>query len=218
MPDVRIQGQERDAGSRGAILDVAERLMATRGYAATSISAICRDSGLPPPSVYWHFGSKKGLLAAVMERGARRWFAGMPSWDDLAGEPGERVTALLAAGADALAGHPLFLRLFYMLALDGDEAAAELVRQVRSTAFERFRDGVARVLAADHPPEVVASAAEELARFAVAFSDGCFFALQLEPGEADVRRMFADLGTALLALAPIVIARAAEPGRKEGPE
>lgn len=195
--------------SREAILDTAERLMAERGYAATSIAAICADCGLPAPSIYWHFDSKDGLLAAVMERGARRWFAALPGWEDVEGPPEARVHQLLEAGADAVSTHPAFLKLFYMLALDesGDELAAELVRRVRRSAFERFRTAIEQVLREDQPAAIATAAADELTRFAVAFSDGCFFALQLEPGEADLHRMYADLGIALQALSPVVLAR-----------
>lgn len=49
---------------------MASRLMATRGYDGTSISALAKSSGLPASSIYWHFGSKEGVLKAVMERGA----------------------------------------------------------------------------------------------------------------------------------------------------
>ncbi len=195
--------------SREAILDSTERLMADRGYAATSIAAICADCGLPAPSIYWHFDSKDGVLAAVMERGANRWFAELPRWEDVEGPPDERVGQLLTAGADAVSSHPAFLRLFYMLALDesGDELAAELIRRVRRSAFEQFRAAIVELLGEAYPPQIAAAATDELTRFAVAFSDGAFFANQLEPDDADLRRMYSDLGIALAALAPIVVAR-----------
>ena len=48
--------------------------MAARGYSGTSVSDIARESGLPASSIYWHFASKTGVLTAVMERGAARFF------------------------------------------------------------------------------------------------------------------------------------------------
>lgn len=208
--------QARGERSRELILDTAERLMAGRGYSGTAMSAICRETGLPATSIYWHFGSKQGLLAAVMERGARRWFAALPDWDDTSGETADQQAARLTErGADAVTEQPAFLRLFYLLALDSadDPEAAALVRQVRDSANQRFRRVIEGMLAAEHPPEVAGPAAEELARFAVACSDGCFFALQLEPGETDARRMFADLFLAVRALAPAAIHRAQRESR-----
>src|SRR5260370_20703335 len=102
--------------------------MATRGYAATSISDIRKACGLPPSSIYWHFGSKEGVLAAVMERGANRFFAAIPTSEDVEGQ--------LAVLSRLQSQHPEFLRLLYMLSLErrGDPAVAALVRRVRDPA------------------------------------------------------------------------------------
>ena len=72
MPQFLTKRQHQGETSREHILDVTERLMATRGYAATSISDIRRACGLAPSSIYWPFGSKERVLAAVMEREAQR--------------------------------------------------------------------------------------------------------------------------------------------------
>lgn len=184
--------------------------MSERGYAGTSVSAICKEVGVAATSLYWHFGSKEGLLAAVMERGAARWFAGLPRWDDLSGDVEERTAEVRRRGAAAVTGHPVFLRLFYLLALEGgaDRVAGELVGRVREHARGYFAEAIAAMLADTVEAEVARSASDELARFAVAFSDGCFFATQLEPGEADLQAMYGDLLTALRALAPAAIVRA----------
>lgn len=202
--------QQQGERSREAILDSAETLMATRGYSGTTIAAVRQESGLPASSIYWHFGSKEGLLAAVMERGADRWFESLPRRDDLELPLQARLDALLAAGADALDQHPEFLRLFYILSLetgDGDDRAREVVYRVRSNAIERFREGIEQLLVGIGHRSVASSVATELTQFAVAFSDGCFFAAQLEPGDTDLRRMYALLGSALRELAPILIER-----------
>src|SRR6478736_2482228 len=102
--------QQQGEQSRALILDATERLMSTRGYAATSISDIPKACGLPPSSIYWHFGSKEGVLAAVMERGADRFFAAIPAADDAGGQ--------LAVLSTLQQQHPEFLRLFYMLSLE----------------------------------------------------------------------------------------------------
>lgn len=196
--------------TRELLLDVAERLMSEKGYAATPVSAICKQAGVAVTSLYWHFGSKEGLLATVMERGADRWFAALPRWDDLPGDVEARAEVVLRSGADAVAGHPVFLRLFYTLAIEAaeDEVAAELVQRVRGQARAYFRDAIIGIVLSDQEPEIARAAAEELTRFAVAYSDGCFFASQLEPELTDLRRMYSDLALALAALAPAAIARA----------
>jgi AcrR family transcriptional regulator len=191
--------QERGVRSRARILDAAEQLMATRGYAATSISAICKETGLPATSIYHHFGNKQQLLAAVMERGAQRWFSAMPTWggDDI------DVDQQVITAAEAMAGNPLFLRLFFTLSLDSeiDSTAKELIDVVRASAYRCF-EGVLTEILADYPPELAARMATRLAPFAVALSDGCFFSLQLDTGRSDIRQMYLDLVTAVRAMAP----------------
>jgi AcrR family transcriptional regulator len=193
--------QQQGENSRELILDATERLMATKGYAATSISDIRTACGLPPSSIYWHFGSKEGVLAAMMERGAGRFFAAIPTGDTV--EP-ER---LLTVTAELLDQHPDFLRLFYMLSLErsDDPAVARIVRRVRDTAIARFREAIGRLLPRDAAPAKADRVVSELTAFAVALSDGAFFADHLEPEATDVLRMYRRLLQAITALIPILL-------------
>ncbi|MDT5185541.1 MAG: hypothetical protein QOI29_3699 [Mycobacterium sp.] len=190
--------QQQGEQSRELILDATERLMATRGYAATSISDIRKACGLPPSSIYWHFGSKEGVLAAVMERGADRFFAAIPTSDDAEGQ--------LAVLSILQSQHPDFLRLLYMRSLEhnDDPAVAAVVRRVRDTAIRRFREAITQLLPADAPPAKAERVATELTAFAVALSDGVFFADHLEP-DTDVERMYRRLYQAMAALIPILL-------------
>jgi AcrR family transcriptional regulator len=190
--------QQQGENSRELILDATERLMATRGYAATSINDIRKACGLPPSSIYWHFGSKEGVLAAVMARGADRFFAAIPTSEDVEGQ--------LAVLSRLQSQHPDFLRLFYMLSLErnNDPAVAAVIRRVRDTAIGRFRDAIARLLPADAPPSKAERVVTELTALAVAISDGVFFADHLEP-DTDVERMYRRLLGAVTALIPILL-------------
>jgi AcrR family transcriptional regulator len=190
--------QRQGEQSRELILDATERLMSTRGYAATSISDIRKACGLPPSSIYWHFGSKEGVLAAVMERGADRFFAAIPTSEDAEGQ--------LAVLSSLQSEHPDFLRLFYMLSLErsDDPAVAAVVRRVRDTAIGRFRDAITQLLPADAPPSKAERVVSELTALAVALSDGVFFADHLEP-DTDVEGMYRRLSQAMAALIPILL-------------
>jgi AcrR family transcriptional regulator len=198
--DIRpTKKQQQGEQSRELILDATERLMATRGYAATSINDIRKASGLPPSSIYWHFGSKEGVLAAVMQRGADRFFAAIPTSADVEGQ--------LAVLSSLQSQHPDFLRLFYMLSLErnNDPAIAEVIRRVRDTAIARFRDAITQLLPVGAPPSKADRAVAELAAVAVALSDGVFFAEHLEPDGTDVERMYRRLFQAVTALVPILL-------------
>lgn len=55
--------------TRGIILQNALELFAELGYQASPTAEICIRSGITKPSLYHHFGSKLGLLKAVLAEG-----------------------------------------------------------------------------------------------------------------------------------------------------
>jgi AcrR family transcriptional regulator len=172
--------QAQGARSREDILDAAERLMGTRGYAATSISTLAKASGLPASSIYWHFGSKSGILGAVMERGSRRFFAATERGRlDDAAEPEERLRQLLELSAASIGEHPQFLRLFLALLLraEGEHAQQEVVDRVRAEGRRRLISGL---VWAYQPwgEEVAERVGAELGDLAIALFDGLFVATE----------------------------------------
>jgi AcrR family transcriptional regulator len=180
--------------------------MGTRGYAATSISEICKACRLPASSIYWHFGSKEGVLAAVMERGAARFFGAIPRQGE-GGLDTASVQRQFDITAALLAQHPDFLRLFYILSLERstDPAVATLVRRVRDTAISGFRAAITALLPPETPPAKADRVVNELTALAVAMSDGVFIADHLEPDTTDVERMYRRLFQAVSALLPILL-------------
>ena len=54
--------------TRDRLLDAAERLLAERGLAGTSVRAVCAEAGANVAAVHYHFGSKDALADAVLER------------------------------------------------------------------------------------------------------------------------------------------------------
>jgi AcrR family transcriptional regulator len=58
----------RGADTRGQILDAARDILASEGYAATTMRAIAESADVRPSLVHYHFGGKQQLLVAVLER------------------------------------------------------------------------------------------------------------------------------------------------------
>ena len=85
MAHAEVTPNRRGVKSRELVLDAAERVMAEHGFEAATLACVVEEAGIPMSSVYHYFGSKDGILLAVMERGADRFFAELP---DLAGGPG----------------------------------------------------------------------------------------------------------------------------------
>jgi AcrR family transcriptional regulator len=203
------EDDEAAPASRRRILDAAARLMSERGYAGTSISMISRESGLPASSIYWHFGSKERLLNEILERAAARMVDSIPSPDQQTGAPARRLLEMLRAGSagaesEAAAG----LRLLAMITLERrpgragpPSAVRRLRRQVRQ-AWERvFRETIG-----DNESDGGATA---LATFAMAVTDGLFFASQVDP-DLDAAGLGQIAATALLAAAESQLAQATD--------
>jgi AcrR family transcriptional regulator len=202
---------ETSSGSRDRILDAAEGLVGERGYTAASISLISKASGLPASSIYWHFGSKEGLLAAVVERGARRWLPAQSRWLSNTSD----LPAFLRATGRAVSEHPDFVRLLMMLMLDrrdGVTAARDAMR-----AVWRDVEGRMRHVLADHfdlrSSESDLELAERLARFTMACIDGALVDSQIDPEGTPIPDLFANLRVALES----IVAAHGRRSRSEGP-
>lgn len=66
----RVSRSRGDA-TRADLISAARRLFSRRGFDGTSIRAITREAGTNLGAVTYHFGSKRALYAAVLERGLR---------------------------------------------------------------------------------------------------------------------------------------------------
>ena len=62
------RGARRRERTRVAVLDAAERLLSERAPDEIRIEEVAVEAGISPASVYVHFGTKEGLVAAVVER------------------------------------------------------------------------------------------------------------------------------------------------------
>jgi AcrR family transcriptional regulator len=61
---------EASSDNRRTILDSALRLFSGRGYEGVGVAELCEVSGITKPTLYHYFGSKRGLLDAIVaERG-----------------------------------------------------------------------------------------------------------------------------------------------------
>ena len=61
--------REQQAGTtRDKILTAAHTLLATKGYARTTIEGIAREGGIAPQTVYAVYKNKRTILAALVER------------------------------------------------------------------------------------------------------------------------------------------------------
>jgi TetR/AcrR family transcriptional regulator len=108
------------------ILDVAERLFASKGLAGTAVRDIARDAGLTAPSLYNHFDGKQALYEAVLTRGVQ------PLFDLIAGletamPDDPRSGDLLDGIVDHFAERPDIAKLIQHESLTGGASLSRIV-------------------------------------------------------------------------------------------
>jgi AcrR family transcriptional regulator len=177
-----VTPNRRGTRSRETVLDAAERLMAEQGYEAATVSALVKESGIPLSSVYHYFGSKDGVLLAVMERGAERFFRELPEVTRRIGRrPIDHLRAMTEPTIAALERHPDFLRLLIVMAAQppraGEGQVHAVITRVRAKALDRLRHNIGLAFAIDP----TGPQADTLSRFALATIDGAFVAAQADP-------------------------------------
>jgi len=213
----RIELGER---SRQRIREVASELMAERGYVGTSVSAIAKRSRLPASSLYWHFGSKQGLLAAVAAEGGSQWLDLIPDWEDLTGSTLERLHKMLREIARQLSGRRDLIKLLLTLYIERDridQASVRTIRGVRRAAVGKFKPAMKALI------ESLGGTSsnfmiDELSNFALSFTNGCFIDHEVDPEATNLARRFEQLLPAVVAVTKASIAvssSASQKGRKK---
>lgn len=132
--------------TRGAVLDAARALFAERGYAATSITAIADRAEVSPETVYAVFGTKRALLAQLLDAAIAGGEGAMPVMDQpwveeirREPEPGRRLRLLARHGAAILERRAAVDEVVRGAAAADPEVAA-LWRRARAERFAGQRE------------------------------------------------------------------------------
>jgi AcrR family transcriptional regulator len=137
--------------SREVILDAARDLVAEKGYDGMAISDLCARSNLPPSSIYYHFGNKLGVLAALLERTFGELHALFPTPSSFDGLPPlERLEAWFTAACGSLDLRPDYLQLLVAISVGPQkdaEAVRATVRGIRDFAHASWVDALTPIFA-----------------------------------------------------------------------
>ncbi|WSQ15182.1 TetR family transcriptional regulator [Streptomyces sp. NBC_01231] len=142
----RTRGRPRgNPPTRESIVSAAHALFLKRGYRGTTLRAVAGAAGVDPALIAYHFGSKKGLFADVMQFQC----ANVLAVDDvLGGDPATLPGRLIDAVTDLWEDAD-----FLQLTAQGDEAA-EVIREylerellARLVEFLGGQDATARATA-----------------------------------------------------------------------
>ena len=68
-----LSDSERDAQTRNRLLRSAVQIFDRKGYSAASVREIAEMAGVTKPALYYHFGSKEGLLVTILNEAAQEF-------------------------------------------------------------------------------------------------------------------------------------------------
>lgn len=177
--------------SRERILDAATELFSTRGYAGAGVDRLAERSGIAKTAIYYHFGNKEGLLAAVLERAAGQWIEGIEQAARQAGaDPMERLDRALAGMRAMLEERPWIYNLFQILALEMAEekpAIRATLTKILARARQAIVTGLNDAMGFELPR------AEGLATMLLATLDGISLGMQVHDDEISLDEVFLEL-------------------------
>ena len=141
----------------GLLLDSFERLVAERGFEATTLAAVAADAGIARSAVYNHVPDKNGLLFASVDRSVAEAADGLNRAVETASGPREALAAYVSLTLKAFSSHPV-ARHDYAGVLTPVQHA-ELLQHVepfRRVLKEIIRRGVEQGVFRGAPEELVA--------------------------------------------------------------
>jgi AcrR family transcriptional regulator len=182
--------QDRGDESRERILEAATELFSQRGYAGVGVDQLAARSSIAKTAIYYHFGNKEGLLAAVLDRAATAWIDGIREASRQAGGPIERLDRALLGIRTMLEEKPWILKLLQILALEVADDKPE-IRATLQSILRRARDAFVSGMREALGTEV--RGAEVVAGLILAFVDGISLGLHLAPGEFSLDDAFDEI-------------------------
>jgi AcrR family transcriptional regulator len=176
--------------SKERILDAAAELFSQRGYAGAGVDQLAARSGIAKTAIYYHFGNKEGLLAAVLERAATTWIDGIQAAAKQAGTPLARLDRALTGMRTMLEEKPWILKLVQILALEVAEEKPE-VRATLQSILRRARQAI--VTGLHEALGVELPNAERIAGVMLALLDGVSLGLHLDPDAISLDEVFEEM-------------------------
>ena len=130
--------------NRQQLLNSALQLFSQRGYDAVGVQEIVTCAGLTKPSLYHHFGSKQGLLEALLQEGSAPLLSAIEEASVYRDGLDQTLERVLDAYLGFAEGAPAFYRFWLSLLYtppgnDTHELAVALFTKQRSHIEEMFR-------------------------------------------------------------------------------
>src|SRR4029077_15179758 len=132
----------KPATSAERILATALDLFAVNGYDATAVREICEAAGITKPTLYHFYGSKDGVLRALVATGFQRYRLMVDSSLATPGSFRERMKIVARRLFESARTQPLYWRFMHSVMWAPPGTAPQ------TASCEEFYEGVVGVLAA----------------------------------------------------------------------
>ena len=141
MPSLQGNAARVESG-RARILQAGIDLAASSGPSGMTINQVCLLAGVKPPAIYYHFGSKEGLLGAVVEAVAEAWLDQLEASQPIRGELAARLRVAVDGWQAMIEDPARPVKLLLSVQLGGADDSPE-IRASLQRVYERAREVVA---------------------------------------------------------------------------
>ena len=124
------------------ILRAGIELAAGSGPRGMTINQVCERAGVKPPAIYYHFGSKEGLLGAVVEAVAEAWLDQLEAAQPARGDLAARLRVAATGWQEMIEDPARPMKLLLSVQLDGADCSAEIEASLRRV-YDRARSLIA---------------------------------------------------------------------------
>jgi AcrR family transcriptional regulator len=181
------------------LIEAAVELIAERGYAGMSVDAVCRRAGIVKSGLYWNFGSKEGLLNAVVDHVAADWIEGIRQAAYRQGGALERLDHTLSELHRMMRDRPEGLRVLLVVLLERS-AVDPATRAALERFFKSAREAVAQGIVDAVGPCMAARDVELVAELWLFMFEGLFLRHLIVQDEEQTNRLFTGMRETILLL------------------
>jgi len=183
--------------TRERILEAGIDLISQQGYAATGVAQVCERAGVAKTALYWHFGSKDGLLGAVVEALGSAWIERIQKAAYLEADAPQRINRLAEEWRRILIEEPQLIRVFMVVQLEHQQTSdptREAFHRVLQRAMDALVQGIEDTVGLALPD------LDLLAHTILSLLQGACLRQILEPDEAELDRVLGELKRTVLLL------------------
>lgn len=137
---------DQNSDRRDQILAIAARLIATRGYSATTVRDIADEAGILSGSLYHHFSSKEAILEEILRGFMDDLLARFEAIATEGGGPREILDKLIEHAFNTIEQHPAAVGLYqnessFLATQSGFEFLGEESGRIEAIWLEQIREG-----------------------------------------------------------------------------